>query len=767
MTELDAVPAVPEEIAQQQPSPTPTPVPEPQSNPAPSLSQLGLQISAPAPTRSPTAQPRGDDLMASANARFKPSDEEKYHAKRFQSAQERIQARMDLDEAYAEKHGPELQKLAESGDARYFDKILDEADNLKIEELKRDYPDMFSGTKSALLGMANAGTFGQLSRIYGLVNAAEGKDYGPAVEEAAETIRLMHKANPAASYAGQFSTYLIPGSPVKALFGRLAALGGKVATPALARIATNQNLLRQIVGGSVGGAVAGAGDGAVRGFLGTDHQDISLDRAAEDGLMSGGIGFGIGVAGPLALAGGRKTVVPVAKAVGGAIADGVEKLSGVSADALRNSKPGFLSGLLAGSDRREAGDRVAAAAGKESEIAVSIQKQIMREKSAHPEVRLAHQLLDSIPVEVDVSAHIAKLRQIPKNIRPDLKDKGTFTKLAEYADYAENQIRAAGYDPKKVPLSTVRKLLVDDFDDVIDEAVKEGGGFLNPKNLPMHLRTLKLETRNLRRLVSDTAQAQGGEAGAEYVALMGKAAKKAALGQYILKKIGNDAEEGGARLMRNLFGKSNEVALSRLKKLDSLYGTNMAEKAEAAYHARQLGGAGAPTATPGWLPTQSTGRAALGAVAGGYVADRANQLEGVNPMLKTVGGVLGGGIALASSPRMARKILGSSDKITGFVTALFQQPNALAQMAGVPVKGAKAGPVKVPEDVRRIAREVYDTFKKDGPLSAASTVRLIADTPYFMPFVHYHEVASRKSQGREAAERIAKQPAPGGAQPTR
>jgi len=770
------------------PTPTPTPTPIPSEAPPVSLTDLGNQIGAsPTPTPQPRAVPRGDDVMAKANARLAATDEEKYFAKRFMRAQEAIQSRLDTDDAYAEKHWPELQKLADSGDEKYIERVLDEGDNIRVEQLKRDYPDLMSGSKSAIAAMANGATFGQLSRIYGLANAAEGKDYSSSVEEAAETLRLMHKANPVASYAGEFASYLIPGSPVKALFSRLAGWGFKAGTKAaasgtataiLSKIASDPKKLAQLTkamsgaAGEVGaGVTAGAGEGAIRGTLGTDLEAMSLDRGLEHGLLGGALGGLVAGAVPVAAYAGRKTVVPVAKAVGGFVSDATEKLTGVAADALRQSAPGFFSGFgaLAGSERRAAGERIAQHAGKESSIALRVQERIRAEKAAHTEVTLANQLLEKIPGEVDLSGYFRGLRKKPGVVPPDLKKSGTFEQLDEWAGYGEKLLEGMGH-VGKASLAASRKL-VDEMDDVVDRAVANGGGFIDPKRLPTHLQILKDQTAKLRKAIYTEAERVGGEDGATYGQLMRKASQKARLGEFMLKKLGNDPEEVGSRLIGNIFGKRNEIALARMKRLDELYGTNFAKDAEAAYFARQLGGSGAPRSTPGWLPTQSTGRSALGVVTGGYVADRMTGFgDALPPELKTAGQVLGGAIALASSPRVGRKIIGASDSMTKFATALFSQPQTLARLAGVPVKGAPKGAsqnVRVPEDVRRIAREVYDTFKKEGPLSAASTLRLVADTPYFLPLVHYHEVASRRSDAKDGAESLAKQTAPGGAQPTR
>jgi len=112
----------------------------------------------------------------------------------------------------------------------------------------------------------------------------------------------------------------------------------------------------------------------------------------------------------------------------------------------------------------------------------------------------------------------------------------------------------------------------------------------------------------------------------------------------------------------------------------------------------------------------------------------------------------------ASSPRMHSLAVGTSDKITGFVGKMLDRPDVLSRLSGevFKVPGGGAGRMSVPNEVKQIAKELKTTIEKEGPLSAASTTRLIADTPYFLGLVHYFEIAERNMIQNSRAKAVAK-----------
>lgn len=735
------------------PSPTPTPTAT-EPRPVASLAELDAQMRpAPKATRNPIVpEKRGDDLMAEAHAKGGASDEQVYWAQQFERGQEMIQARMNADPEYAKRLAPELKKLAEAGDDAYIDRVLDETDRLKIEQLKETNPELFGAAQAGVTSLVNAALFGQLSRLSGAAAAVAGGDYEVTVAEAAEKIRLLQKEYPKASFAGSAASFLVPGSPAKALFTKLAGLGSKAAKPALSALASNRELLGKAMGagvrnalyrgagGAIGMGVSGAADGALRGALGQDFQDFSFDRSVEQGLYGGAFGFASGGLGgalstPLRKA-GQAVFVPAAKAVGDKMGAALGKISGVDDEALRAS--------------RMRAPEITRMAGKEGDLAEQIQQRIFRETQAHPEVKLADQALERVPGAMDMTPFIQKLRARPASITPAQREAGTYNKVAEYADHIEERIKGLGYEPTKAPLWAVRKV-VKDFQDDVDESLK-AGGYANPDSLPQSMRIVKSAAASIRKDLIKAVEATGSEDGKLYLGLMAKASKKAGLGRFIVKRLGETpekAQEKGAAFIRQLYGTNKEYAALQLKRLDNELGTNFSEKAKDAFFARQLGNSTRsrqPGAGVGLLPAQETGKAVLGAaglgslaVAGNYAAD--SLPEPFQAPARLAGLAVGGAMAAASSPAIARNLIGSSDRMTAAVQKMFANPTLFEKLATA--KG-------VPKDVRFIAKDISKTLDRDGILSASSTMRLVADTPYFLPLVHHWD-ALRRREAREAA----------------
>lgn len=710
----------PEFAREEQPFPG-EPVESAAPPPAPSRSLTELQAQL---RPAPKPEPRGDDLIATANATNTGTEEQKYAVKRFAQGQEMIQARLDSDEAWAEKYGPELQKLAETGDETYINRVLDLADDLKIEALKQSNPEIFSPAKAGLLSLTNTATLGQLSRLTGLAQMSAGKDYDQSVEDAAERIRLLQREYPKASFAGAAAAFLTPGSPAKILFSKIAGLTGKATAAVLGPVAKNPTMLQAILRTGAASGAAGAADGAFRGLVGQDLDSLSLDRSVDQGILGGMVGGGMGALSPVAGAVANKTIVPLAEKVGEFGSRVAEGLSGMSAEALRASKT--------------RGAQIGAAAGTEREIAIGLRNRISEDAAAHIESKAARAALEKVAVEVDITPLLGRMRKAPEISRPDQAAAGTFPKMAEWADFAEAKLAKMGYAPNKAPLSAVRQL-VDEFQSGLDEL-----GAYNQSTPKEFLAQLKGYGAQLRKVVLDGASSTaGGAEGKTYVELMKKAATKASFAEKLVKRMGKD-EETGARFIQNLFGKNNEVAKLRLQKLDEMYGTNFYERAKDAYFARQIGGPNSPGAKLSMLPMQTTGRSMLGAAAGGAGYLASDMIGEFAPDMGRAGKVLSAAAVAASSPRAARAMLGASDNITGLVRQVFANPSALERMA------TGRG---VSKDVQMIAKEVVGTLKKDGPISAASTLRAVADTPFFLPFVHYYEIQSRKNDRKAVTGR--------------
>lgn len=677
-----------------------------------SLSDIQKQVQATKPA-APVAQTqvvareRGDDLMGKAQAINNFNDEEKRFIQRFAQSKQIVNQKMQENPGYAEATMGGLQDL--HGEALAH-KLIDEADNIKIEFMKEKQPQLFNSGAAATAGFLNEASFGQLSKIMGkageLIN---GTPYEQVVEAKAEELRLLQKAFPKSDFVGKAASYLIPGSPAKMLFTKVAGLGGKVAGGLISRIVQNPGLLSKAI---QTGAAAGSGAAAVAGTAGTvgqDNQEVSFDRGMENALSAGATGAMFGFATPIgarAVSTATKAVAPVVKEIARSVRDTtgsvVEQLSGTPTKALRafNTR----------------GPEIRRAAGTESDIGRDLVDHLQSSRSQLPEVAQANQLLPNLP-NVDAKPVINYLRSIKPGIDPSLDPKVKM--LGEWADRIEQSLPNGAKDG--VPATKMREV-VDQMQDSLREQFGQESPFLAEH--------LKQASRMARESIVNTAKTHGGEAGQTYVKLMEKAADKRGVLEFIGKQLGGTPEiqemksEG---FIKNLFGPNKEVVRARMSDLDRQFGTNFLELAENASLAKQLGKNGKPS----WFSNLGTGKAALGTVTGLATGGTAGAAAG----------------AVFSSPRAGAMLLGASDKITGFVRRMVANPDALSRLG-------KSG--ATPIEIRRLAREVENALTKDGPISAGSMTRVIADTPYFIGLVHAFEKADRESQQRTGESALGK-----------
>lgn len=724
--EFGGLPANPE-VPEAAPSPTPAP--------ARSLTELRDRTprQTPQPARNIAPPPsRGDDLLAHANAKGEADEEDVFVTRRVMQAQDLLQQKLDEDPAFAEKLGPELQKLHAENPKAYMDRLLDEADAIKIEQLKQVSPELFEGGAAFGTALTNTAMFGQLSRAYGLYEKlANGRDYKEAVEEAAETVRLLQKANPKASIAGTVAAYMIPGSPAKILFEKLTGLGARTAAPVIARVASNPGLLQSAIRSAAAGAFAAGGEAAMRGFAGQDLQGLSLDRSVKDGVLGFALGAVAGAGGEVVEAGARK-VVQGAKA---AAEDAAAAMSGVGADVLRASKSRFK--------------QIGEAAGQEAAIGKYVANTLDQQaKAGALEVAATKKMLRNVPGTIDTRGIVDRMLKAPSNVDPLEMKRGTYQELSEqWAPWIGREFERMGVDPSAAPLWAVREVV-----DGLQDVVRKMKGYDKIENPVVTQRLLSASGR-LNAEINSLAQKAGGD-GVVYRGLMEKAAERTKFAKFLQKKIGKDVEAGGERLVRGLFGSRSDIAAKRMEQLDKIYGSNMLEQSKDAFFARQIGStrggtaANTPTNRLGWNPRHTTGKAVLGAIAGDAVAEQTTGISASDyiprPLRKPIqvaGAVAGTALMAASSPRVARALLGASDKVTDAATKVLAEPNVLLRMASQP---------GTPTTVKQIAAQLGSVLKKDGPVSAAGAMRVIADTPYFFPFLHYHEIASRRADREQA-----------------
>lgn len=705
-----------------------------------SLVDLGQSLPAkPAPKAvAPKPAPvRGDDLMGRAQTMSDFGDEEKQYINRFADSKQILDLKMQGDPAFAETTIKKLQNL--TGE-KLSNAVIDAADDIKIAHLKEKYPGRFNGGDALVTGLLDEASFGQLSRIYGKAGELlQGRPYEEVVKEKAEEIRLLQKAHPNMDLAGRAASYFMPGSPAKILFSGLAKVGLKVSGALLTRVANNPKLLQKAVqavgnGGfqmgakildsaMVGGATA-AGTGAVKGTLGQDLEGISLDRGAEQSLSTGIGGFLIGGAIPVAAAGiqkgadiARPAVSRVAKAGQTGLANLIETTTGVPKDALRayNRDPRAL---------RQAFNR-------EAQIGRKLVDKL-DELDAYklPERVQADELLHQMP-EMNAQGLIDNMRSIPSNVRPDLKS--AYSKVAEeWAPWVEKKLG----DPSKASPAKLRSVIDD-----LQKAAKDSYG----KDAPDMLQLIKEKGALGRQMLLDHAGAQG-EVGQVYTGLMEKVAEKRSIVSDVHRMLGRDdyaQAKNAEKFVGNLFGKNRAFEEARLSDLDRVYGTNFLEMARTARQARAVGAGG----SAGALSQYATGKTVLGTAAGSAVGALADAVSGSE---SNTGRNVGGAVGLAfSSPYAAAKLLGASDNMSGFARRMFARPEVLQRLA----KGAERG---FPIEVQRVANMIQNSLTKDGPVSASSVMRIVADTPLFLGLVHAYDLAEKRMDDKTARSALTK-----------
>lgn len=736
---------------------------------ADSLSELSQQVDAARgeplrvtisyPTDTPkkaapeTAPEPGDAVMVKAQGLQDLNDEEKSYVKLFQSSNDLVMSKIQADPVFKAAIEKKIQPLQGENLAHA---IIDAADEIRIDYLKKTEPTLFTADDAAKTAFFNTVTFGQLSRIIGgadqLIN---GRPWKETAEQQGERARLLQKAFPKSNLFGQAVGFMVPGSPVKAVFEKAAGIGAKGAGAIIDRLVSNPGLLAKVAQSATAGAAGGAAIGGIEGGLGSGTDAISFDRAG-DKALSNAIGGGVfGGALPLATAGASKAAEVAAPYVRSAakgmvrnIEGLVESLSGTSKTALRayNKDPGAL--------RR--------AFGTEKEIGENLVDHLLSlKRSQLPEVKLAEDLLPNLP-DVPANPVVKFLRSFGTGRDPKLDPQIKI--LHEWADRIE-----AGFPTTQIPgpaktiqtsaldssfganTATAREMIsvpvtranpnariaATAMRDVVDD-LQTASAEQYGKESPFLADKLKQAARIARMSIADTAAKQGGEAGKTYNELMAKASEKRSVLKFLMKRLGTNPEtmEGRAEgFVRNLFGANKTAVEGAMARLDEKFGTNFLEQARAAKNARALWPQLPTNAKPGNLPlvsSHATGKAVAGVVTGG-----------------AVGGVPGAiaGAALGS-PRAGAMLLGASDNISGFVRKMVANPEALKRIAGNASNAL---------EIRRVAQELGNTLVKDGPISAGSLTRVVADTPFFIGLVHAFDVAERSqeaSTGRSALSKM-------------
>lgn len=739
--------------------------PEETSGPT-SLAQLDAERAPKAAIKPPAM--RGDDVIGKARELSKPTPEEARVAALYKQSEEIVLGEIQNNPALDEQIGAKIKALTDAGRLDdVHNLIIDAADQVKIRELEKEKPQWFTSKDAALSGFLNEATFGQLSKVFGGIEQAgnaianspvgqamgmeaKGRPYEEVVAEKAEQFRLLSKAFPGWATVGQVSSYLVPGSPARAMFEGAANLGSRAVLNAAAKsvmtkAATNPGFLAKVAASAAGGATSAAAIRGASATLGANLEEFNLDRGAGEAAsaaVGGGLaGAAIPVIGEAVSAAASAAAPYISKAAKGfsnSVAKQAQDLSGTNAQALRayNRTPELIQ-KAAGKDFTRAE--------KLKNYLENIDTTLLPERQAADELLVNFKAIDAKPlIDALKSAHGGNDPQLQAQANLVRQWADNFAnKFARTADQTVpvNPNSLTGIETKVIPGKVDTRVSANQLREWVDELQQSARKFYG-KDAPFAAQEIKSAAALGRQLILNAAKTEG-ENGALYAQSMEKLAAKRDVVGFLMDRMGSsDAtrEVRAKSFYRNIFGVNNEAIEARMLDLDKRFGTTFWDEAKQSFFSRQLGEKGKPQL----LPQQQTGKSLLGVVLGAAVKG-------------PVGAVTGG---LASSPRVGAAAIGASDTITGFVRQMVAKPEVLARLAGQASRSGNAAALaqmRVPEEIRKIAQGLSSTLTKDGPVSAASTTRLIADTPYFVGLVHYFDVADRAMQAKGTAQAMRNQ----------
>lgn len=716
----------------------------------------------------------GDALITEANALTLPKPEEKMYVNNFQNSYRLIKQKAQQDPDFAKNTITKLNEISSRKNPEELETaVRDAADNIKIEFLKQQKPELFNSPSAAIAGFVNSSSFGQLSKIWGYADEQiNGVPFEQSVVQHAEELRLLSKAYPKSDIAGNVASFLIPLSPVAQLFGKALSLSSKatkIAGPMMERMSRNPEFAKKVFQSTLGGAMGAAAVEGVKGTLGEGLEEFSPDRGVKDALSASIPGGFLGALVPVAGKGIRNTLE--SKTVREAVIGATNTIDDVSGRLVKS-----LTGTDAGAIRAFNKNPVAVkgALNKEAEIGERLVNLVNSDASRFIEVKAAKKLLPDIG-EVDVSTVIGTLTNTAKKLAgadPELRRvvSGPFQEWVKNINAIAKNGRISAVEAYRIK------------EQLQENAKRAFGQTFNKFTDTMYLKA----SRDMRIAIEKAALETGDDIGLKYVQNMRLAQKKVSLMKFIGKKLGSNAViqmERSEGFTKNMFGANKKYLQGRMAELDNRFGTNFVDNARMSQRARQLGESGVPEL----LPTQTTGRSSLGIRAGGALGSAIGGVTGAaiaGPMGAGIGAgagsVVGGGIgAIASSPKVASVLLGASDNISGFTRQLFQNPEVLQIMSGKlskirpknsersfrGIRGEDAelvdsinkeiARIRIPIEVRRIAQEIENSLSKDGPMTATGFVRVAADSPYFIGLVHVFDSIEQRVARRERRKSIA------------
>jgi hypothetical protein len=688
------------------------------------------QTSAPAvagpPARLAAPPVRGDDLLSKARESYMLNDDHARAIRLFAGSKQALADQIANDPEYGAKILPELQKKKGADLALG---IIGAVDDIKIEQWKKseenlpEHQKTFSSQQAAKYAFFNSSTMGQLSRIMGgAAQLVDGRPWQDVAEEQAEKMRLLARAFPGNTFAGETASFFMPGSLVGKVFQKAAFLGGPVAKgiegaakasglegaigSVIAKVIRDPKTLeraRAIVGDTASGMVrSGVGTAAgmsaingIQGTLGTGTQEFSFDRGKEMAAdtITDPKAYALGALAPLiggAMRGGLMAASGPVNYTAGAIEKNVGKvvseLSTVPVESIRayNRFP----------------EAVRKAAGTENRNGMDLVDHILGDESKVVQIHEARQLLPQLP-DVSPQKTIDFLRSFKKGAGDPKIDPHIDT-LHEWANRMETE--AAGGDMTAVQMEAWKKK----FQAAADDQYGKESGFYDS--------ALKDAGRISRMSILESA-AKGGEVGKTYSDLMEKGAKTVDVLRFIRKELGGSVDamlKNAEKQSDKWFGKNTTFKQERLKELDTAQGTSFVENFQNAQHAENLG-ITKPGDTPAWTSRSTTGRSTLGtklgASAGSAMGGIIGHVSGAGAPGVALGTTVGGAAgafagSVASSPKLGSLVVGTSDRITQLMRNVVKDPRALQLVAGeLPQPGRLAGyrPAGAAQEANEIA----------------------------------------------------------------
>lgn len=651
------------------------------------LVELALsQPSNSEPVSAPVKQAeKNDDVIVRSLAN---TDESKV-TKQLNRDYEFIQKQIETDDQFAENFLTQL----EIADSEAVPKLIsDTADDLKIKYLQKDNPELFNAVSAGATGLLDEALFGQASKIIGLGKKLFGSDTkstSEQIEATAEQMRLLQKAFPKADVIGRIGSYLIPGSPAKALFAKASTKAAGLAGKQLAKAGAKGILKKSLQGavGTIGGAAAVEG---LSGTLGEGDDSFSLDRGVDDALSQVNPWTALLGAAPQ-LAGGA------ARATKRAAGKVVERITGASEEAIRASGKRLPQIRVQGSETARLNET---------------QKLINVLESARPkslERKAADALLNQVD-DIDISKTVKALKNFKNTVDPT--QDASVSLVREWGNRLEQLVK----DPSKARPEVVRGWL--------DDAMGFSGQRFRNVDAGLAQNVIARTYGQLNSQIRKAALGTKG-VGDDYIKLMNSVADKRRVVSWVKSRLGKNPEnweKTGRQFLDRMFGKNETMALRKMEQLDKTFGTNFVENAKLSNYASQLGVD--KTGGADLLSRFMTGRSTLGTGLGTALGGAAGVMgAGAVGPAAAVGAAIG---AAASGPAGGRAILGASDKISNFVRIAAQNERLLMKI------GTSR---RHPLEVREIAKQLFSEHKKNGPLSMGTMVRMFADTPYFIGLV--------------------------------